>query len=243
MLFYLQSTDTDNYGTVKFYANPPLGKDPLLFRINQVNTVAAFMITTSEDYIEFEIGGATPEGQPATQTKKVYFEDRSSYDKDDLPNIITKLTTSVGITVAYNNSNTFTISSTQPFTITDCSHRVKLLLGLYHMTLPLSSEGNSLVAKSVPYNCYGNCLYLRSRLSSIVGLNDKDNRDIYLSLCYNISEMFIPGVPIITRFPGNCTKINPSDLTNIEFTLVDFMNVPVVLKAPLRIVMEVFHLD
>ena len=186
MLFYLQSTDPDNYGTVKFYANPPLGKDPLLFRINQVNTIAAFMVTTVEDYIEFNIGG---------ELKRVYFEDRSSYDKDDLPNIITKLTTSVGITVAYNNSNTFTISSTQPFTITDCSHRVKLLLGLYHMTLPLASEGNSLVAKSVPYNCYGNCLYLRSRLSSIVGLNDKDNRDIYLSLCYNISEMFIPGVP------------------------------------------------
>ena len=234
MLFYLQSTNPENYGTVKFYANPPLGKDPLLFRINQVNTIAAFMVTTVEDYIEFNIGG---------ELKRVYFEDRSSYDKDDLPNIITKLTTSVGITVAYNNSNTFTISSTQPFKITSCSHRVQLLLGLYHMTLPLASEGNSLVAKSVPYNCYGNCLYLRSRLSSIVGLNDKDNRDIYLSLCYNISEMFIPGVPIITRFPGNCTKINPSDLTNIEFTLVDFMNVPVVLKAPLRIVMEVFHLE
>ena len=52
MLFYLQSTNPENYGTVKFYANPPLGKDPLLFRINQVNTIAAFMVTTVEDYIE-----------------------------------------------------------------------------------------------------------------------------------------------------------------------------------------------
>ena len=84
MLFYLQSTNPENYGTVKFYANPPLGKDPLLFRINQVNTIAAFMVTTVEDYIEFNIGG---------ELKRVYFEDRSSYDKDDLPNIITKLTT------------------------------------------------------------------------------------------------------------------------------------------------------
>ena len=57
MLFYLQSTNPENYGTVKFYANPPLGKDPLLFRINQVNTIAAFMVTTVEDYIEFNIGG------------------------------------------------------------------------------------------------------------------------------------------------------------------------------------------
>lgn len=234
MLFYLQSSDPDNYGTVKFYANPPLGKDPLLFRINQVNTIAAFMVTTVEDYIEFDIGGAT---------KKVYFEDRSSYDKDDLPNIITKLTTDVGITVAYNNYNTFTLSSTQPFKITNCTHRAKLLLGLYHETLPLASEGNTIVTKSVPYNCYGNSLYLRSRISSVVGLNDENNKDIYLSICYNVSEMFIPNVPIITKLPGNCTKIYPADLTNLEFTLVDFMNVPVVLKAPLRITMELFHLE
>ena len=198
MLFYLQSTNPENYGTVKFYANPPLGKDPLLFRINQVNTIAAFMVTTVEDYIEFNIGG---------ELKRVYFEDRSSYDKDDLPNIITKLTTSVGITVAYNNSNTFTISSTEPFSITDCSHRAKLLLGLYHESLPLASEHNTIVGKSVPYHCYGNSLYLRSRISSVVGLNDENNKDIYLSICYNINEMFIPNVPIITRLPGNCTKI------------------------------------
>ena len=234
MLFYLQSSDPDNYGTVKFYANPPLGKDPLLFRINQVNTIAAFMVTTVEDYIEFDIGGTT---------KKVYFEDRSSYDKDDLPNIITKLTTTVGITVAYNNYNTFTLSSTKPFKITDCTHRAKLLLGLYHETLPLASTGNTIVTKSVPYNCYGNSLYLRSRISSVVGLNDENNKDIYLSICYNVSEMFIPNVPIITKLPGNCTKIYPADLTNLEFTLVDFMNVPVVLKAPLRITMELFHLE
>ena len=235
MLFYLQSNDPDNYGTVKFYANPPLGKDPLLFRINQVNTIASFMVTTSEDYIEFNIGGAV---------KRVCFEDRSSYDKDDLPNIITKLTTTAGVTVAYNTTNTFTLSASQPFTITDCSHRAKLLLGLYHETLPLTSnKNNEVVVKSVPYNCFGNCLYLRSRISSVVGLNDENNKDFYLSFCYNISEMFIPGVPIITRFPGNCTKINPADLTKLEFTLVDFMNVPVLLKAPLRIVMELFHLD
>ena len=147
------------------------------------------------------------------------------------------------LTVAYNNSNTFTISSTEPFSITDCSHRAKLLLGLYHESLPLASEHNTIVGKSVPYHCYGNSLYLRSRISSVVGLNDENNKDIYLSICYNINEMFIPNVPIITRLPGNCTKIYPADLTNLEFTLVDFMNVPVILKAPLRIVMEVFHYD
>ena len=42
------------------------GKDPLLFRINQVNTIAAFMVTTTEDYVEFNIGG---------EVKSITFED------------------------------------------------------------------------------------------------------------------------------------------------------------------------
>ena len=234
MLFYLQSTDPDHYSTVKFYANPPLGKDPLLFRINQVNTIAAFMVTTTEDYIEFNVGG---------EVKRITFEDRSSYDKDTIDKDITKLTTAAVLTVSYNAYNTLTFTALRDFTITDCSNRAKLLLGLYHETLPLASSHNTIVTKSVPYHCYGNSLYLRSRISSVVGMNDENNKDIYLSICYNINEMFIPNVPIITRMPGTCTKIYPNDLTNLEFTLVDFMNVPVILKAPLRIVMEVFHYD
>ena len=46
-------------------------------------------------------------------------------------------------------------------------------------------------------------MYLRSRISSVVEMNDENNKDIYLSICYNINEMFIPNVPIITSMPGN----------------------------------------
>ena len=48
-------------------------------------------------------------------------------------------------------------------------------------------------------------------------------------------------MPIICRIPGNTIKIKPTDLTNMEFSLVDFQDEPVLLKAPLNIVMEVFN--
>ena len=67
MLFSLQSTDPDHYSAVKFYANPQLGKDPLLFGINQVNSIAAFIVTTTEDYMEFSIEG---------EVRGITFEDR-----------------------------------------------------------------------------------------------------------------------------------------------------------------------
>jgi hypothetical protein len=50
--------------------------------------------------------------------------------------------------------------------------------------------------------------------------------------------MLYPGVPIISITPGNYVKIKPTDLSNLEFSLVDFQNEPVVLKSPLNLVLE-----
>ena len=75
MIFHLKSTDANNYGTIKFSANPPLGKEPLLFRINQINTVSAFLVTTKDDYLEITKGSAST---------KYYFTDKGDYDRTAL---------------------------------------------------------------------------------------------------------------------------------------------------------------
>ena len=238
MLFYLQSTDPNDYSTVKFYANPPLGKGPLRFRINQLNTIASFMVTTHDDYVTFNIDG---------EIVKVYFKDKREYDKDTLDTEIKKVLPE-NVEINFNDQGTFTVTAYKPFSIVDASHRAKLLLGLYHTQLPLIAKKHSedinvyeIIIQSVPYHCLGNTLYLRSKISSVVGFNDKDNKDVYLSICYHVFELFVPNIPIITRIPGATTRILPSDLTNLEFTLVDFQNEPVILNAPLRLVMEVMY--
>ena len=236
MIFHLKSTDANNYGTIKFSANPPLGKEPLLFRINQINTVSAFLVTTKDDYLEITKGG---------QNNKYYFTNKGDYDRTALYQQIQKVIPEV-ITVYLNEMNTLTFSSNYDFTINDASHRVKLLTGLYNTTFPISATKSIdnqyfITANSVPYNCFGNCLYLASNVSSVAGFNDDKNKDVYRSVCYNISEMFIPGVPLISKIPGPKTRILPGDLTKLEFTLVDFQNYPVILKAPLHITMEIMY--
>ena len=236
MIFHLKSTDANNYGTIKFSANPPLGKEPLLFRINQINTVSAFLVTTKDDYLEITKGSAST---------KYYFTDKGDYDRTALYQQIQKVIPET-ITVYLNEMNTLTFSSNYDFTINDASHRVKLSTGLYNSTFPITATKSSdnqyfITANSVPYNCFGNCLYLSSNVSSVAGFNDDKNKDVYRSVCYNISEMFIPGVPLISKIPGPKTKILPGDLTKLEFTLVDFQNYPVILKAPLNITMEILY--
>ena len=230
MLFYIQSTDSSCYQTIKFSTNTFNGNDKLEFRINQLSTIATFLITTIDDYIIFEIDG---------RSHTYYFQERCKYDRDTLASELTTLFEHFN--VVDNLSGTLTVTgkdSTKDFRIIDASHRAKLLLGLYHTQLP-TILNKSLNIKSVPYTCYGNNLYLRSRVSSIVGFNDFMNNDIYISLCYHVFEILYSGMPIISRQPGSFTKIKPTDLTNLEFNLVDFQTEPVLLKAPLSVVLEV----
>lgn len=229
MLFYIRSNDPSNYGTVKFSTNTFQGNEPLEFRINQLSTVASFLITTTDDHITFRVGG---------EDLIFHFEERCRYDRDVLALDLSQLLSP--FTVTDNDSGTLTISSQNQFSIIDASHRAKLLLGLYHTELP-TEPTTSLKIMSVPYTCYGNNLYLKSRISNIVGFTDSMNRETYISICYHIFEIFYPNMPIICRIPGNKIKIKPTDMTNMEFSLVDFQDEPVVVKAPLNIVMEVFN--
>ena len=236
MLFYLQSTDPDNNSTIKYSTNIMSGRKKQ-FRILQVSFIASFLITTDEDYIEFNVIGGT---------HKICFTNQTTYDKDELPDLLTNMFTSIGILVSYNNIGTLTMSCSNGFIISDASHRVKMLLGLYNKALPLQSKLsinpaagiNTIVIPSVPFTCYGNNLYLRSRVSSVVGVNNA-NTESYTSLCANINEFFVSGLPVISKTPGPYVIINSYDLSNLEFTLVDCKNEPIKMTSPLFLVLEI----
>ena len=193
------------------------------FRINQLSTIATFLITTDDDYMTFSLNNNTV---TTTMFFKNIFKNRCYYDPSELPFELNKLLPE-GLTCSFNDEGTLTFQSSTSFTIVEATHRAKLLTGLYHTQLPVSGSGIKI--NSVPYTCYGNTLYLRSRINSVVGFNITQ-ATMYISLCYHVTEIFIPGIPIISKAPGLLTKILESDLSNLEFILVDFMNEPVILK-------------
>ena len=235
MLFYISSTDPSDYSTVKFSTNALAGTGNIEFRINQLATTATFLITTEQDYITFEF-------YDNNESREVTFNfiDKSYYDKDTLHTYLDNMfyNSNTLLHVTYNDIDTLTFKRDEGlFRIKEASHRVKLLLGLYCSALP-TKLSNEYTAESVPYNCYGNSLYLRSKISNIVGFNNSVNQDVYISICYHIFEVLYPNAPIICRTPGNYIKIKPTDLTALQFTLVDFQNEPVILKAPLNLILE-----
>lgn len=229
-MFNLYSTDSKNYGTINFNSQLPLLADDVYFRIMGINTISTMMITTKTDYIKFNI---------YNEDLTFYFTDRTKYDKDELVYDLKAIFPS-NIDVKYNDGGTLTLSSNTPFSIVECSHRVRLLLGLYEkIDFPImSNDEEEITISSVPYTCFGNILYLTSSLCNVCVFNDSNNKQLNMSVCYGISEYFAPGLPLISKTIGKNIRIRPLELSNLVFTLVDFQFHPIILKAPLHLTLE-----
>ncbi len=194
--------------------------------LSHFSTISSFLITTVDDYLLLQIGAEIIE---------VRFTNRNEYD--DLPSNLRELLPSE-ITVDLNLQGTLTLShASQEFSIVDASHRVKLLLGLYYTPLPLQSTDHRIVIPSTPLTSFGNILFLQPQLSTVVG-SSTDRGIVFTSLCYEVSEIFVPGIPIISHRVGPLAKIDFSELSRMSFTLVDFLGEPVILKSPLFLTME-----
>ena len=160
ILYQLCSNDPENYGELTFNPIIPWNCEQVEYRIKSVNTFANFMITTTDDYIT--INDLT-----------IYFPNQSSYDIDELADTLTSLLSASSVSIVMNNSRTLTFSSISEFEIANASHRVKLLLGLFDCSFPISSTLNdelyTLTAPAAPMVSFGNVLYLQSLQGSAVG--------------------------------------------------------------------------
>ena len=126
------------------------------------------------------------------------------------------------------------------FEIIDASHRVKLLLGLYHTTLPVSSTDKVYVCSSPPITNYANKLYLVSLQGQAIHAS-KEGMEYTPSVACSIDTFIKPGLPLIKDFDMNPIKtvIQAADLSRSSMTLVDFQFEPVVLLSPLFVTLKI----
>ena len=247
MMYYLVSTDKENYGTVKFNSSIGVMSSLVAYRISALSTIASFSMVTNDDYMVIE---TTLENETIELT--LHFYEHGAYEMRSLANTLNNLFEGelvpvegdppIDLDVEMDSTNRLIISANKEFTITKASHRVKLLLGLYDTQLPISSTGNTIVSPSVPFLCYGNVLYLTARTDFISSLNQGD-KEITRSICYRVNEFLYQGVPVCCKLPGNLSIIHSDQLSSLEFQLVDFQLQPVILHAPLFITLEVQRLE
>lgn len=223
--YQIYSQDPENYGTVSINPVIPWNTFKVEYKVINVNTFSNFLITTSDDYIRTS-------SSSGKVTSEYRFKDKSNYDLEELPNIVGELT---DLTVKLNDAGVLEFSSATSEVILDCSHRVKLLLGLYNMSFPITLPA---VASSAPMLNYGNLLYLKSIQGASVGMI-LDQGQASTPCIYRINSFLKSGLPLISDKKGDKIIVNAEAAKTISMQLVDFMYEPVILKSPMFVTIKI----
>ena len=266
MIHHLCSTNPDDYGTIRFKSSIASLNSVVMYRIASLSTIASFSLTTNDDYMVIETTAPETQTNESTNTSnnepqtnepelielRFQFQNHGAYDLRTLAYTLNTLLTGqlvsideglpIELNVSMDSTNRLIISANKEFTIKEASHGVKLLLGLYHTSLPISSTQKQIIMPSVPYVSLGNCLYLAARTDFVSVVNTED-KEIAYSIAYKVNELLYSGYPISCKIPGNWSIIHSDSLSTLEFQLVDFQLQPVKLHAPLYVSIEIQNLS
>jgi hypothetical protein len=111
---------------------------------------------------------------------------------------------------------------------------MKLLLGLMNYVYP-GDFMNAQLSTERPSITFNNLLYLRSTtIGESVLLGDKNT-----DLLYVISQFMIPSFPVIIDKKGIKIKRPYSPSLNVKISLTDAYLVPIVLKSPLFLNLQI----
>ena len=234
MIYSLSSSVPEHYETINVNINIPWKCEQVKYYVSNVNTMSNFLISTEEDFLLIVMEG---EEYNITFTNKTDYESSLIADLKKLFGCYEKTKTAV---IEKNEQGNLKFTLDKDFQIKDASHRVKLLLGLYHTSLPVSSTDKVYVCSSPPITNYANKLYLVSLQGQAIHAT-KEGREYTPSVACSIDTFIKPGLPLIKDFDINPIKtvIQAADLSRSSMTLVDFQFEPVVLLSPLFVTLKI----
>jgi len=200
--------------------------------IDSLTTNACIEVLNNEDYITFECSNG--------ETKKIQIMDRySSLNATTVSTLLNDLliTNNVGITTFVDNTNRIVFTGEDPFTITDCTYNLGLVLGLYDQRLPLIATSATIENQTVyAITCVSvgqflstPILYLLASIGEKCFVNDNVNRKILMRINNSYSANF----PVIANNAEFSTYALSNDFSDITFELVDAHFRPVKLLAPM----------
>ena len=126
MIYSLSSAVPEHYETINVNINIPWKCEQVKYYVSNVNTMSNFLITTEEDFLLIVMEG---EEYNISFTNKTDYESSLISDLKKLFGCYEKTKTAV---IEKNEHGNLKFTLDKDFQIKDASHRVKLLLGLYH---------------------------------------------------------------------------------------------------------------
>ena len=233
MIYSLTSTNPSHYETIDVQILIPWKCEQVKYYVSNINTTSNFLLSTDEDYFTVKFDGQSE--------MNIYFDNVTDYESS-LTSTLNKLFEKAGVVMnaSRNETGRLKLTSNASFSITDATHRAKILLGLYHSELPISSDDGELISPSPPITNYANKLYLVSLQGQAIHTT-KNGMEYTPSIACSIDSFVKSGLPLIKDFNINPIKtvINVADLYRSSMTLVDFQFEPVVLLSPLFVTLKI----
>lgn len=144
-----------------------------------------------------------------------------------------------------DNTSRLYFFSERPFVINDASYNVKLITGIYHQNLPLTSSFNPETDKyyvqaiSSGFNLLTPVLYLCSNIAIKSYRNADDSSLNGSKIVMRVNNSFSTSMPIINNNADFETVLLSNDLSMLEFRLVDANMHDIHLLSPLYLSVQV----
>ena len=205
------------------------------YYVSSINTKANILMTTDDDYIQFEY---LVDNQPICFTIK--FKTMYSYS---LSNLIKYLNSEQELITFKNISNrTISLTPTHNIKFIGGSHRALVIMGFYDTQIGYEFKKDiEECVPQLPILDFANKFYLVSLQGQAVHSSIGDN-EYTPSVIANIDSMIIDGEPLIVNYDTAKPikiKCNTDSLKYLEMRLVDFMFQPILLKSPLFITLKI----
>ena len=220
--FTQHSVDPNNYNKIHANLRTPFTQYSTLV-IDSLTTNCCIEVLNPNDYI-------------VVNDVLIHFnESYSSLNSETVSNLLNDLLSNanIAVTTYVDNTNRINFVSNNSFTINDCSYNVSQILGLYDVSLPLTSvledDKYELRCVSVGHYLSTPILYLLATIGEKCFINDSANRKILMRINNSYSANF----PVISNNAEFSTYCLSNDFSDITFELVDANFKPVKLLSPM----------
>lgn len=234
MLYSVKSNSSD-YSTIRMNLDIPWKCNYVKYYVSSINTKANILMTTDDDYIEFEY---TADGVPTYLI--IQFKSMYAYSL----NYLVKYLNAEQELIVFKNINNRTISLTPTHDITFIggSHRALVIMGFYDTKIGYEFKGGiESEVPNLPILDFANKFYLVSLQGHAIHSSIGDY-EYTPSVIANIDSMIVDGEPLIVNYDTAKPikiKCNTDSLKYLEMRLVDFMFQPILLKSPLFITLNI----
>ena len=228
--YTLASKDPNRYGHIQNYFENP-GSDYASMTVTSLVTQCNIRVLKPGDYITLNYN------------KYAFTKDYTNLNYDSFASMLNFLIAGSGILIELDQCNRIVIKSNIYFLLSDASYNVRLLMGL-HPYDNLNIWGLNVTIPTVGFMLSTPVLYLTCNIGAKCFKNVQNANNIQNSkIAMRITNSFSANYPIVTNNMDFSVTVSATDVTDVEFTLVDANMKEIELLSPMYLSVSIKKVD